>query len=167
MFSETSWTPANTVEMNERFEREYDQRLFEKKIVGLLRGLRRRLKREDLRQFESLVDAVRAMDHEDYYLQLMLRSAGLGARPRRTLSERLARFVKLIVAAVSIICAMMGFFYTLDYFGVPVTRESVAFFGWAIAIGLAAIYGTLYLTLGKARIQILWDRIADMFKWLD
>ncbi|MGJ5815562.1 hypothetical protein [Paludibaculum fermentans] len=167
LFSETSWTPGNTEEMNYRFEQECDQRLFEKKMVGLLRGLRKRLKREDLQRFESFLDAVRATEKEDYYLLVMLREAGLGVRPRRSILERLAGLVKLVLLAIAILCAILACLYILDCFGVPVTRESLAFFGWVIAIGIAAVYGTLYLTLGKPRFQILWDRIADKFKWLD
>lgn len=164
MFSETSWAPANIVEMNERFEREYDDRAFERKIVGMLKGLRKRLRREDPQGFESLQNAIRAVARDDYYVLVMVQSAGL---PQRSFLQRLAQFARLLVAVVAVICVIMAVNLVPEFVGVPTTKESVTFFAWVMGVGLVALYGVLHLILGAARIKALGDWVAKLFEWFD
>ena len=73
-FSETGWTLPDIVEVNELFDRDYDESEYERKIALLIRHARKR-------KPDGWSAAIKALDREDHYLSVMIElSTGL-ARP--------------------------------------------------------------------------------------
>jgi hypothetical protein len=74
-FSESGWTLPNMLEVNEQFEREYDNNDYERKIVTLIRGMLTRPNRAQ-DEIEDWDSAVGKLASEDHYLLVLIESAG-------------------------------------------------------------------------------------------
>ena len=75
-FTETAWTLPDIWEVNEIFERDYDQQTYEGKIGKLVRKARARGAAAN--ELETWKEAVRALKREDHYL-LVLLATGTGS----------------------------------------------------------------------------------------
>ena len=69
-FTETAWTLPDIWEVNEVFERDYDQQTYEGKIGKLARKARARGAAAN--ELETWKEAVRALKREDHYLLVLL-----------------------------------------------------------------------------------------------
>ncbi len=67
-FSETHWTLPDIDEVNESFDRDYDQKRYEKKIAELARGARKNRSTDS----NAWSDAIRLLRSEDHYLLVMI-----------------------------------------------------------------------------------------------
>ena len=99
-FSETAWTLPNIGEVNEAFEREYDQAKYERKIARLIRKIRANF-RTDKEDRDAWKDAVRALGNEDHYILVLVGEGGAAGRPR-------GDFLKLVATALAIVCALLA-----------------------------------------------------------
>ena len=97
-FSETAWTLPDMAEVNEEFDRHYDQAEFERKITNVIRHIQHQQasNKDDDRGWMSAVNDLR---NEDHYLLVMIRAAG-SARPR-------GDFIKLVLTALAIVGAFL------------------------------------------------------------
>lgn len=77
-FSESAWTLPDIMEVNEAFDREYDQHEYEQKIGRLSRNFCADASKNNYDGFERWKAAVRALGQEDHYL-LVLVAAGDGS----------------------------------------------------------------------------------------
>jgi hypothetical protein len=73
-FSETGWTLPEMAEVNEEFDRDYDQDAYEQKIGGLVCSLRARTDRSE-EEIAAWDEAVAKLSDGDHYL-LVLITAG-------------------------------------------------------------------------------------------
>ena len=74
-FSETGWTLPDIAQVNEAFDREYEQAAYEKKIARLIRSIRATDRKENPQQFGAWTRAVRAIRAEDHYILVMIDQA--------------------------------------------------------------------------------------------
>ena len=154
-FSESGWTLPDIINVNEAFERDYDQDSYEKKIKKLVREARYRARKEAPQDVKSWSDAIRILRKEDHYLSVML---GHPTAPRHP-------FVDLIRAvgtglALSAIFAFVSLFLE-SQFEIMKTREGRAFVGWCIAAGFVSINLILWLIFGREKRSALLDRVLD------
>src|ERR1700693_1042709 len=56
-FSETAWTLPDIMEVNDEFDREYDQAEYEKKIAHLIRNAANRARKENPEEFATWLSA--------------------------------------------------------------------------------------------------------------
>ncbi len=71
-FSETAWTLPNMLEVNRTFESEYDDGEYERKIAGLVRGLRTEASERNTNELVAWDEAVRILSSEDHYLLVLI-----------------------------------------------------------------------------------------------
>ena len=102
-FSETAWTLPDIMEVNDAFDREYDQAEYEQKIVKLIRSLRATA-RADEQERDAWTEAVSTLAREDHYLLVMITEAGARERPRRDI-------LKLWAIALIIVCVITAFIF--------------------------------------------------------
>ncbi len=69
-FTETAWTLPDIYDVNEVFERDYDDREYEAKIGSLARDARTRAKGAG--ELDRWKEAVRVLEQEDHYLLVLL-----------------------------------------------------------------------------------------------
>ena len=69
-FTETAWTLPDIWEVNQSFERDYDQPAYEAKIGALAHKARARAAAAD--ELEAWNEAVRVLKREDHYLIVLL-----------------------------------------------------------------------------------------------
>jgi len=98
-FSETASTLPDIWEVNEEFDRDYDQVKYEGKIAGLIRGLSDNARERDTTELANWNEAVRTLRNEDHYLLVMIDVAGGSIAPVGVSSreESLQRLLKLFV----------------------------------------------------------------------
>jgi len=154
-FTETAWTLPDIMEVNDQFDREYDQEEYEKKIAGLIRNSRKRARIEDKQEFDDWSEAIRILRKEDHYLLVMDGQAGI--RPPGDL-------LKLLATALAIIGGFLVLAYLADRFGIDLGRGSALWFlAWAILACAALIYLLLHMFLGRERAQGLLDKVFGFF----
>jgi len=100
-FSESSSTLPGTAELNDQFERNYDQAEYEKKVSGLIRKVRA-AERHDRLATQAWNDAVRSLRAEDYYLLVMIDQDYKRERPRGDLIKLIATAILIVSIAVSL-----------------------------------------------------------------
>ena len=81
-FSETAWTLPDSLEVNEAFDRDYDQNQYKKKIATLIGNARRRAQSDDAAESDDWAAAVKKLGQEDHYLSIMIKLADTVVRPR-------------------------------------------------------------------------------------
>jgi hypothetical protein len=77
-FSETAWTLPDIWDVNDEFDRDYDQDVYEKKISHLIKEAVSRARKQQREEFEAWTAAIRRLSKEDRYLLVMVKQAGLG-----------------------------------------------------------------------------------------
>jgi hypothetical protein len=100
-FSETAWTLPDISEVNDAFDREYNQGEYEQKIGRLVRNLRTNARANNREEFDSWTEAVSAIRQEDHYLLVLI-----GTAESSTLSVR--RLLGLLAIALVVACAIMA-----------------------------------------------------------
>lgn len=82
-FSETAWTLPDIQNVNDEFDREYNQIGYEKKISELIRKAVSVARKQQPEEFESWTEAARQLSKEERYLLVMIKQAGLRGICRR------------------------------------------------------------------------------------
>jgi hypothetical protein len=117
-FSETASTLPDILEVNEEFDRDYNQAEYEEKIAGLIRGLRANARERDTTELANWNEAVRTLRNEDHYLLVMIDVAGGSIRPGW------GQFAREVVAAP--FEAFRGWLRTLSCSRIPFDGVSVS-----------------------------------------
>jgi hypothetical protein len=114
-FSETGWTLPDIMEVNDKFDSEYDQTEYEEKISGLARNEAKRLRKDNPVDFEDWISAVRKLKTEDHYISVMV-DAGVGRAEVSTgsISDNWKTIMLLVVVA----CFLVAFVPVLTRYGI-------------------------------------------------
>ena len=110
-FSETGWTLPNMMEVNEEFDRNYDQDDYERKITGLISNFEKRTRAENKQEWNTWTSAVRTLSEEDHYLLVMMNlpTDSTGVRPPGDI-------LKLILTAVVVTAILLTIMYLFVLF---------------------------------------------------
>jgi uncharacterized protein YlbG (UPF0298 family) len=94
-FSETAWTLPDIWDVSDKFDRDYDQDLYERKLSGLIKNaVNRARSSHDPEEYKAWADAVRHLSKEDRYLLVMVHQAKLGSTFRRSSSSKVVRRIQ-------------------------------------------------------------------------
>ena len=74
-FSETGWTLPEMDEISNTFDREYDQKQYEKKMAALIRNLCNASRKDNPDEFNAWKNAVKVVRAEDHYLLVLIDAA--------------------------------------------------------------------------------------------
>ena len=74
-FSETAWTLPDIAEVNDIFDRDYNQADYEQKIGKLIRNLHAHARTNNREHFDDWTEAVRIVRREDHYLLALIDAA--------------------------------------------------------------------------------------------
>ena len=107
-FSETGWALPDNYEVQEAFDRDYDQAAYEQKIGALIRSVRAHAHRNDSEE-ARWQQAVQTISQEDHYLLVLIAARD---RSPTTSSRQLA---VLLVYAFVAACVLLA----LGYFLLP------------------------------------------------
>ena len=105
-FSETGWTLPDMAEVKATFDRDYNQRRYERKIAGLIRQIRATQQEGDKSALRAWDEAVRRIWDEDHYLLVMIDQA---SRPGMSLGH-IARLGAMVLAGTAIMLVAVWFF---------------------------------------------------------
>ena len=138
-FSETGWTLPDIMEVNDQFDREYDQAKYEKKIAHLIRNLTKRMRKESPDDLKSFVGAIRKLKKEDHYILVMVEAAGI-----RTGSVSDETKIGLLFAIGIAFVVALG--VLSSYLGLAAPRPNLYFGSYTINEKLSNTAGYLYLS---------------------
>jgi hypothetical protein len=170
-FSETAWTLPDMMEVNDEFDREYDQAEYEKKISHLIRNETKRLHKENPEEFASWISAARKLKKEDHYISVMIDGAGI---PTGSISDKWKGAILVVIA----FCTLMAIQPILRHVGLEgVPRAGARFESYTIDERLNNFVGYLWLSFlvlflcglayshfdRKRRMYKIFDRILDSF----
>jgi hypothetical protein len=103
-FSETAWTLPDIADVNDAFDRDYDQASYEEKIGALVHNFRAESRKNNRGDFDAWTDAIRTLHQEDHYLLVLISAAG-------SKSSRPAGFLKLAAIGFVIACVVFAVAY--------------------------------------------------------
>ncbi len=111
-FSETDWTLPDIMQVNDEFDRNYDQNDYEKKITKLILKAAKHDRRKSRDEYDSWLKAIRILEREDHYMLVMVKQANLHPRGDQ---------LKLLIAGLSVAFVVLGYVvlssYTSDRYG--------------------------------------------------
>lgn len=153
-FSETCSAPHNIISIADRFEREYDEEQYERKIASLICSARRRLRREHADQAQAWSSAVRILRREDHYLSVLISEA---RDPRAWWVDRL----KLLGTALLVLAVGLPLMFLALRSNVHLPRADVWVpMIWVAGIGAAGGYWILRVAVGSERADAAIERIT-------
>jgi preprotein translocase subunit SecG len=170
-FSETAWTLPDIMEVNDEFDREYDQAEYENKIARLIRNETKRLHKENPEEFASWISAARKLKKEDHYISVMIDNAGV---PTGLASDNWKGTALVVIA----VCVLMVIGLILRHVGLGgVPRGGAKFGSYTIDQRLNNFVGYLWLSFfvlflcgsayshfdRKRRMYKIFDRVLDFF----
>ena len=79
-FTESGWTLPDIMQVNEQFDREYNQDEYERKIAKIIAKAYRRSLHDSRDEYDKWWDAVRCLRQEDHYISFLIGLADLRSR---------------------------------------------------------------------------------------
>jgi hypothetical protein len=160
-FSETDWTLPDIMEVNDQFDREYDQDEYEQKIARFVSKAARHDRKESGEQYDAWWDAIRLLEKQDHYILVMIRAAGL--RPR---FDQLKLFIAGLVTAAALVGAGFLNDFVAKKYGVHMGKwipsgESVFYYVWVGGLALADVYLLLRIIVGADKAEDLFSKVID------
>ncbi len=156
-FSETAWTLPDIMNVNDEFDRCYDQDQYEKKIAGLIKNAGRRARKKSKEDYGTFWSAIRRLKREDHYLLVMVRESGLHAP-----GDRLRLWsTGLTIVAAFLILIFLSIKYDIDL-GHYIGRDGL-FYYWlyAAVLGAALAYGLVRWILGGKKTDDLTAKLIE------
>jgi hypothetical protein len=154
-FPEKNWTLPDMPEISDRFDREYDQDEYEKKIVRLVQNAAKHDREQSHEEYDAWWAAIRILQREDHYILVMIGSAGLPPR-----GDQLKLFVTgLLIASLLVSAGFLNAFLSQKYrtdFGHSLPSSDTVFvYLWLAAVLMAAGYSILRWTVGTHKTEKL------------
>jgi hypothetical protein len=103
-FSETAWTLPDIAEVNDAFDREYDQASYEEKIGNLVRNFCTHSRKTNREDFEAWKEAVQKICQEDHYLLVLINTDKSRNSPKTS-------FLKLATIGFVLACVVFAVAY--------------------------------------------------------
>jgi hypothetical protein len=152
-FTESGWAPPDIMNVNEDFDREYDQDEYECKIAKLVANADKRIREGSGEDYDEWWAAIRFLQREDHYLSVMIGLARL--RPR---GDQLRLFA---TALGIVVCLLLWIFFSIKY-NIPMpSRGSLGIFMWVVVAGLFVAYILLRFILGAKRADELSSKAIE------
>jgi len=158
-FSETAWTLPDMTEVSDKFDEEYDQDQYEKKIAKLIRSAIKRARKESPEINKGWLDAVQRLKREDHYILVMIRRAGVSLRPPHDLLKLWGTGFAIVALGAYLSILTAKYNVNLDRF--KPRQDAIYFAIWATAAAVTIIYWTLRLLLGKQRVDPVLKKITN------
>lgn len=152
-FTESGWNLPDIMQVNEDFDRDYDQHEYERKIANLVRNVDRKIKKDSPKEYDKWWAAIRFLQREDHYISVMIRLAGL--RPRE---DQLRLFVTALgIVALILIWVFLSIKYSIQ---MP-SRGELGIFMWAVLVCLSVAYALARLVLGSKRTDDFTSKVIE------
>jgi hypothetical protein len=103
-FTETAWTLPDMLEVNQTFERDYDEAAYEAKIGKLARTAEGRA--AETNELATWKEAVQTLEREDHYLLVLLAAPTESSDSPESSDSRLVDRAKLIGTAL-LVCILL------------------------------------------------------------
>ena len=97
-FTESGWTLPDIMQVNEQFDREYNQDEYEKKVARIIGKAYKRILHGSRDDYDKWWAAVRFLQREDHYISVLIGLADL--RPRWDQLKLLAAGLAIVVCIV-------------------------------------------------------------------
>ena len=154
-FTESGWTLPDIMQVNEDFDREYDQGEYEQKIAKLIAKSDRRIRKGPRHDYDRWWAAIRFLEREDHYISVMVRLADL--RPR---GDQL----RLFVTGLAIVGVILVWIFVAIKYNIPMpSRGEFGILVWAVPACLFVAYTLLRFVLGRKRTDDLTSTVLEKF----
>jgi hypothetical protein len=117
-FTESGWTLPDMMDVNDKFDEEYDQAEYEAKIAKLIKHAVKRTAKENSEEHERWLAAVKKLSREDHYVLVMAQMGGLGS-PRAT-SDRVSGLYVWVILVI-----LFSAFGAMKYLGYSGSRSEL------------------------------------------
>jgi hypothetical protein len=152
-FTESGWTLPDIMKVNEDFDRDYDQDVYEHKIAKLVAKADKRIRKGSREDYERWWEAIRFLQREDHYISVMIRLAGI--RPR-------GDQIRLFATALGIVvCLLVWVFVSIKYEIPMPSRGNLGIFVWVVVACLFCTYMLLRFILGQKRADDLTSKALE------
>ena len=153
-FSETAWTLPDILDVNEEFDRDYDQDVYEKKVSQLIHKAVSQARKEQWEEFEAWKAAIRRLSNEDRYLLVMVKQARLGPtfRPPGDLWKRWVTGGAIVALFGSLVWSINKFFP--DSGVTPAApRGYLGSAFWAAMVCVLVVFGIMRFSLASKSLM--------------
>jgi hypothetical protein len=152
-FTESGWTLPDITQVNEDFDREYDQDEYEHKIAKLVAKADERIRAGVREDYDKWWAAIRFLEQEDHYILVVIRLAGL--RPR---GDQLRLFATGLGIVTVILIAM---FFSIKYDIHMPSGIDLGILVWVFLACLVVSYMVLRFTIGAKKADDLTSTVLE------
>jgi hypothetical protein len=152
-FTESGWSLPDIMQVNEDFDREYDQDEYEHKIAKLVRKADKRIRRDVRDDYDKWWAAIRFLEREDHYILVMIRLAEL--RPRGD------QFRLFATGTGSVAVLFIAIVLSIKYDIHTPSRGDLRVFVWVFFVCLFVSYMLLRFIIGAKKADDLTSRALE------
>lgn len=142
-FTESDGPNPEMLELNDKFEEQYDTRKYESKISRLIRNAYKRDRKSSPDQVADWWKYIRTLEKGDHYILVMVDRAHL--RPP-------GDFLKLIGTAIGLIAVSLPFIYFLDSLDI-----SDPFLHYLLRYAYVGFVALFWVLISPRRRRVLWE----------
>lgn len=154
-FTESGWTLPDIMQVNEDFDREYDQKKYEQKIAKLVAKADRHIRKGPRDDYDKWWAAIRFLGREDHYISVMIRLAGLRRRGDQ---------LRLFATGLAIVAVLLVWIFLSMKYHVPMpSRGELGILVWAVLVCLFVAYTLLRFIIGRERTDDLTSTVLEKF----
>lgn len=155
-FSETFWTLPDIMDVNDQFEREYDDREYEEKIAELIRNAHKHDLSEAGDWGDLWSDASGTLAKEDHYILVMVGQAGIRVPNTAIPARPPGDLAKLWLTGIALVGVLLIGVFLFDEY----TFDWNKWF-WPIVAAVVMLYGLTLIFVGKKRLDRLCGKVFD------
>jgi hypothetical protein len=165
-FSETAWTLPDIWDVSDKFDKEYQQDVYEKKISLLIRKAVSRTRQNHEEDYERWKEAIRHLGKEDRYLLVMVDEARLGPALHHLNRQNTLWVWGPLIAAGAVFASLVWLFGKwFPETNLPPTshRGTFGFAIWLAMVCMLALYGLVWLIF---RVVTFSEKTARAMQWI-
>ncbi len=157
-FSETAWTLPDIWDANDKFDRDYDQDVYERKISQLMKNAVSRARKHQPEEYKGWADAIRHLSKEDRYLLVMVHQARLGPTFRRSSSSKVLRRIQTvaIIGAILFVGLIWAINKRFPETNLPPDARGRLRFAFWLALVCFAVLAEIVLQLARFSSKVSW-----------
>jgi hypothetical protein len=152
-FTESGWTLPDIIQVNEDFDRDYDQSEYEHKIAKLIKKANKHSCSGSRDDYDQWWAAIHFLNREDHYLSVMIQLAGLRRRGDQ---------LRLFATALGIVVCLLGWIFLSIKYNLPApSRGTLGILVWAIVAAVFLAYAALRFIVGRNRADYLTAKALE------
>jgi hypothetical protein len=161
-FTESAWTLPDIMDVAKKFDDEYDQSEYERKIARIIAKAARQVRDEG--QFDRWQDAIQVLEREDHYLGVMIRYAHI--RPPHDRLKLWASGFAVVgaFASMALLASFVSDRYHVDFGKYFPSRSDFRLYFWGSLVSIFILNLLANVILGARYVNFVSNLFGRLYR---